>query len=85
MVVGGGGGGGGLLGAIRYYPSCIKGHACEHMFTAFACKTQDNGLLDQRCTACLNAAHRRNKATRVKLVVPSTTAAASSLAKVVVP
>ena len=84
----GGGGGGGLLGcgrllgAIRYYPSCIKGHACKHMFTAFACKPQDNGLLDQRCTACLNAAHRRNTATRDKLVVPSTTAAASSLAQV---
>ena len=30
----------------------------------------------------LNAAHRRNTATRDKLVVPSTTAAASSLAQV---
>ena len=52
------------------------------MFTAFACKPQDNGFLDQRCAVGLNAAHRRNTATREKLIVPSTTAAASSLAQV---
>ena len=53
------------------------------MLMAFACKPQDNGFLDQCCTACLNAAHRRNTATREKLIVPSTTAAASSLAQVI--
>ena len=66
----------------NYQPSCIKGTQRKHMFTAFACKPQDNGFLDQRCAVGLNAAHRRNTATREKLIVPSTTAAASSLAQV---